>query len=195
MDASDHAAAALAARLMGRVPDQVAFVTHDLEGAAQFLDRAFGLGPWDGYEYTASYLPKRIFRGMPGTFTSRSIGCRAQPHVEVIQPLEGPSIFLEHLDRHGPGLHHVAYFIESLEAVRKHMTSLGFVEVQSGGGHGVDGDGEFAFFEISRSCWVVRGVRPATAAALPTPLHAAVRNDGGPMNSAALPAWSASRPH
>ena len=145
---SPDVSAKTAAGLFGQVPDQVAFVTDDLEATAAQLSAAFGLGPWDGYLYTGSYLPKRVYRGRPGKFVSRTCGCRTQPMVEIVQPVEGPSIFTEFLEKHGPGLHHVAYFVRSLDAVRAHMASLGIEEVQGGGGHGMDGDGQFAFFEM-----------------------------------------------
>jgi methylmalonyl-CoA/ethylmalonyl-CoA epimerase len=141
-------AAGLAAGLFGKTPDQVAFVTDDLEATARRLSDAFGLGPWDGYLYSPDYLPNRIYRGAPGRFVSRTCGCRTAPMVEIVQPIEGPSIFTEFLEKHGPGLQHVAYFVKSLDAVREHMRRLGYDEVQGGGGHGMDGDGKFAFFEI-----------------------------------------------
>ncbi len=141
-------AALSAASLLGRSPDQVAFVTDDLERATDMLSAAFAVGPWNGWVYSASYLPRRIYRGAPGRFVSRVAGCGADPHVEVVQPLEGPSVFFDYLERHGPGLHHLGYFVESLDAVREWFAALGLAEVQSGGGHGMDGDGEFAFFEL-----------------------------------------------
>jgi methylmalonyl-CoA/ethylmalonyl-CoA epimerase len=143
-----ESAAEIAAGLFNKVPEQVAFVTDDLDETARQLSAAFGLGPWDGYIYTGSYLPNRVYRGKPGRFVSRTCGCRSNPMVEIIQPIEGPSIFTEFLEKHGPGLHHVAYFVKSLDAVREHMRKLGIAEVQGGGGHGMDGDGQFAFFEM-----------------------------------------------
>jgi 4-hydroxyphenylpyruvate dioxygenase-like putative hemolysin len=56
--------------------------------------------------------------------------------VELIEPEDGESIYTEHLDEHGEGLHHVACFVfEDTERI---------VEQFEEGGMGVLQSGEFA---------------------------------------------------
>jgi hypothetical protein len=87
--------------------------------------------------------------GAPGTFRSvvaiPSYGSR----VELVQPIDGPSIYTTFLERRGPGLHHIGYYVPALEPAREQFRARGFEEVMMGGGHGVDGDGAFVFYDFT----------------------------------------------
>ncbi len=132
----------------GRAPDQVAYVVRDLEEGVRDLGRRLGVSRWLGWRYTASYLPHRVFRGEPGDFESHGVIPEYGPSLEIIAPLSGRSVFSEFLDAHGPGLHHLGYFVPSLAEERERLVALGLQEVQYGGGHGMDGDGQISFFEM-----------------------------------------------
>ena len=131
-----------------RAPDQIAFVVPDLERGAKEIGAIFGVSRWIGWRYTADYLPQRIFRGAPGDFESHHVVADFGPSVEVIAPVSGKSIFTEFLERSGPGLHHIGYFVKSVDEERARLTALGLHEVQFGGGHGEHGDGKISFFEM-----------------------------------------------
>jgi methylmalonyl-CoA/ethylmalonyl-CoA epimerase len=132
----------------GRRPDQVAYVVPDLDEGVQRLGRSLGVSRWLGWRYTGSYLPNRIFRGQTGDFESHGVIAEYGPSLEIIAPLSGRSVFTEFLDAHGPGLHHLGYFVPSLAQERERLIAQGLSEVQYGGGHGMDGDGQISFFEI-----------------------------------------------
>jgi methylmalonyl-CoA/ethylmalonyl-CoA epimerase len=134
--------------LVGRPPDQVAYVVPDLEEGVQRLGRRLGVSRWIGWRYTAAYLPRRMFRGQAGDFESHGVIAEYGPSLEIIAPLSGRSVFTEFLDAHGPGLHHLGYFVSSLAEERDRLISQGLAEVQYGGGHGMDGDGQISFFEM-----------------------------------------------
>jgi hypothetical protein len=53
------------------------------------------------------------------------------------------------LDRHGPGVQHVAYFVDSFDDAREELDRNGCPMVQGGGGHGLDGDGAFGYFDTT----------------------------------------------
>jgi glyoxalase/bleomycin resistance protein/dioxygenase superfamily protein len=131
----------------GRPPDQVAYVVRDLEEGVWRLGRQFGVSRWLGWRYTADYLPQRVFRGQPGDFESHGVIPEYGPSLEIIAPLSGRSVFTEFLEAHGPGLHHLGYFVPSLDDERERLVARGLSEVQYGGGHGMDGDGKISFFE------------------------------------------------
>jgi methylmalonyl-CoA/ethylmalonyl-CoA epimerase len=130
-----------------RAPDQVGYVVPDLEAGVRDLGRMFGVRRWVGWRYSADYLPKRNFRGRPGNFESHGVVAEFGPSLEIIAPLSGHSVFSEFLATSGPGLHHLGYFVASIEAERARMATLGLEEVQYGGGHGMDGDGHIAFYQ------------------------------------------------
>ena len=135
--------------VLTRAPDQVAFVVEDLDAAAEAMSRSLGAAPWIGWNYTADYVPERVFRGQPGRFESRvAAWLGAEPNLELIQPVTGPSIFTEFLERHGPGMQHLGYFVDDFAAPKAHLESLGYEEIMAGGKHGLDGDGWWAYFVL-----------------------------------------------
>jgi len=135
------------ATFLGRAPDQVAYVVHDLEAAVHEFGRKMGISRWSGWVYD-EYLPRKTYRGQPATWVSRVAIPEYGPSLEIIAA-EGDSIFSDFLDARGPGLHHIGYFVPSLAEAAEALEKQGMVQVQSGGGHGVDGDGEFTFFDLT----------------------------------------------
>lgn len=130
-----------------RAPDQVGYVVRDLEQGVRELGPVFGVKRWVGWSYTKDYLPKRRFRGAPGDFESHGVVAEFGPTLEIIAPLSGTSVFTEFLESSGPGLHHLGYFVTSIEEERARLAALGLEAVQYGGGHGMDGDGHIAFYQ------------------------------------------------
>jgi hypothetical protein len=60
----------------------------------------------------------------------------------LIEPLDGPSLFAEHLAQCGEGLHHLWYDVDDLEAAVAAMAERGYAVLQSGRGVGAFGDGD-----------------------------------------------------
>ena len=65
--------------------------------------------------------------------------------IELIQPLEGESIYAEFIREHGYGIHHIAATVDDLESAVAQAEALGLEHVMGGGGHGLDNDGGFAY--------------------------------------------------
>jgi methylmalonyl-CoA/ethylmalonyl-CoA epimerase len=130
-----------------RPPDQLGFVVEDLEAGVAAARAFVGPGPWNGYAYTADRLSHRIYHGQPSDFETRSAVWRGG-RVGIVQPVAGQSVYADALARGGRGLHHLGYFVADLAAERLRCARLGVVEVMSGGGHGLEGDGAFAFFVV-----------------------------------------------
>jgi methylmalonyl-CoA/ethylmalonyl-CoA epimerase len=88
---------------------QIAIVVRDIDEALERYHRALGWGPWNIYEHKPPSLHDTYLHGEATDFTM--IG--AETHVgeivvELLQPVDGPSIYKEWLDSHGEGLHHIA---------------------------------------------------------------------------------------
>jgi methylmalonyl-CoA/ethylmalonyl-CoA epimerase len=134
------------AGFLGRPPDQLGFVTTDLAGTVAALARAWGCGPWDVHEYSSATLRHRSYRGAEGSFESRNAVAPAG-RLGVVQPITGPSVHTDALHARGAGLAYVTWFVADLTAVAERMAAAGIAEAMRGGGHGLDGDGEFAYFD------------------------------------------------
>ena len=132
-----------------RTFDQIGIVVSNLDEALYAYTHDLGIKPWAGWMYDQHFLARRSLRGGEGRYTMRLAVHGAKPQLELLEPIDGPSIFHEFLDTRGPGLHHVAYFVPSFGAAEERLSKLGFPLVQSGGGHGVTGDGAFGYFDAS----------------------------------------------
>jgi hypothetical protein len=87
---------------------QVAAVVHDVWATMERYHRTLGWGPWYVYEYKPPWFHSTELRGRPVEFTMLGAEVQAGPvWFELIQPVDGPSIYREWLEERGEGLHHV----------------------------------------------------------------------------------------
>jgi methylmalonyl-CoA/ethylmalonyl-CoA epimerase len=95
---------------------QVAMVVRDLEASLEQYHRLHGWGPWSIYDYRAPQLHDVLVRNEPATVTWIGAECEVGPvWVELLQPVDGKSVFGEWLDLHGEGVHHVGYWAKTME--------------------------------------------------------------------------------
>jgi catechol 2,3-dioxygenase-like lactoylglutathione lyase family enzyme len=153
---------------LGRPFDQVCVVVPDLESAIESYSDTLGISSWVGWRYDGDYLAYRTYRGQPADWSMRvAVTTSLHPQFEIVEPERGPSILGEHLEQHGAGLQHVAYFVPAFESVQAHLERQGGHLVQAGGGHGLDGDGGFGYFELPRLGIVLEVIEPPARRADP----------------------------
>ena len=113
---------------------QVCVVTRDLDACIRgFADR-LGIGPWWVNRYEAPLLANAKLRGA-------AVECRfllalawtGSLNWEVIQPLDGPSIYKEYLEAQGEGIHHVGFFLQTMgmdwEVCHRELEQRGFARL------------------------------------------------------------------
>jgi len=126
-----------------------AFVVRDLEGTAQRLADALGVGPWHVWTIEPS---EGKLRGKVSPFSFRvALATVGGGTFELITPHSGHSVLQEWLDQHGEGFHHTCLMYPSLEAVRAAKAELqrqGRELVQEAGAGDVFDFGYFHFPEI-----------------------------------------------
>jgi methylmalonyl-CoA/ethylmalonyl-CoA epimerase len=99
---------------------QICVVVKDIEATMKAYTEACGWGPWNVYEYGPPLLHDTQVRGVPVEYSM--IGAETTVNglgFELIQPVSGPSIYQEHLDRHGEGVQHIACMQHSMEDSEK----------------------------------------------------------------------------
>ena len=115
---------------------QIAVVVKDLRKTMEMYHKALGWGPWNVYEHKPPLLHSTELRGRPTQFTMLGAEVQAGPIVfELLQPLEGPSIYKEWLEHKGEGLHHVACMLHThseADEARKRFERMG-AQVLMGG--------------------------------------------------------------
>ena len=101
--------------LLGRpmAISQIAVVCRDLNKTMEMYAKLLGWGPWHVYRHEPPRLHDTVLRGNRVDYSMLG----AETHVgeigfELLQPLEGPSIYKEWLDEHGEGLHHLAIMVD-----------------------------------------------------------------------------------
>jgi methylmalonyl-CoA/ethylmalonyl-CoA epimerase len=98
---------------------QMALLVNDLDQVMRDYCDNLGWGPWKIYEYRSPWLRDLKVRGEPAEFTW--LGAEAvvgNVWVEILQPLEGESPFTDWLARHGDGVHHMGYEVQTMDEAR-----------------------------------------------------------------------------
>lgn len=95
---------------------QVAIVTRDLEKTMEAYTRLLGWGPWNVYRHEPPRLHDTEIAGERVEYTMLG----AETHVgdlgfELLQPLEGPSIYWDWLEQRGEGFHHLAVMLHDTD--------------------------------------------------------------------------------
>jgi catechol 2,3-dioxygenase-like lactoylglutathione lyase family enzyme len=127
---------------------QVALVVPDLDAAVRGYHEALGIGPWKFYSISGAELTGMTYRGRPaGSRMRYALAFSGELMLELIQPLEGESIWQEYLDARGPTLHHIAFYVDDFSAATDAMTRRGWSSVQTGDGFGRSRDGHFVYYE------------------------------------------------
>ncbi len=83
--------------------DHIGFAVHDLDEAIMFYGRTFGISEWE-----------RI--AMPERHTSAAVARVGDTLLELIAPTSEQAPFAKYLAARGPGMHHIAYRVEDIDA-------------------------------------------------------------------------------
>jgi hypothetical protein len=95
---------------------QVGIVVNDIDRAVRHYQDIFDAGPWDIYMYGPPEMKNGTYRGKPSDW-SALIGFSwvGDRQLEIIQPLEGPNIYQEFLEKKGDGLHHIKEWVDDCQ--------------------------------------------------------------------------------
>src|SRR5579864_922534 len=104
-------------------------VVNDLDACVEEYYNTLGWGPWNIYEYKAPRFRDAIVRGKPAQFTYLGAETKVgNVWIELLQPLEGRSLFNDWLETRGEGLHHLGYGAatrDEAEAIRHSYEQAG----------------------------------------------------------------------
>jgi hypothetical protein len=97
------------------------FVVHDVEKTAAALARS-GIGPWGVWTIEPAAT---TVRGREVSFSFRiAFASVGGSNFELLEPLEGESIFAEHLEANGEGFHHTCVAYPTREAMQEAKAEL-----------------------------------------------------------------------
>lgn len=127
---------------------QIAWVTDDMTSTERLLSEQFGVGAWTRLPDIRFGPEETTLRGQPVEFTAHiSLGYAGDLQLELIQPVSGETIHGEFLAAHGPGLHHVCFGVDDIEAACVNAEAAGHPVLMRGSM--VGGEIEFAYIDGS----------------------------------------------
>ncbi|WP_028923263.1 VOC family protein [Pseudonocardia acaciae] len=132
----------------GGRPGQVAMVVADLDEAMASWGAVGHTAPrWRIWTYGPGTVSSLTYRGRPASYSMRLALAGSNPQLELIEPLEPPTIYHDWLLDDRRGVHHLGFHVVDLRATTDRMVDAGYSMIQSGVGIGADGSGGYAYFD------------------------------------------------
>jgi methylmalonyl-CoA/ethylmalonyl-CoA epimerase len=127
---------------------QIALVVKDLDETVREWSDRFGVGPWSFYTYGPPLVQRMTRHGQPTEYTMRIALANVGPmRIELIEPVEGDTVYAEFVRDHGYGVHHLGVLVDNMEQALGHARDAGLTMTQDGAGFGPDGDGHYAYLD------------------------------------------------
>ncbi len=127
---------------------QVAILVKDLDEAAEHYWKLFGIGPWHFYTYGKPLVQRMTYHGQPAEYRMLvALSYLGPTRIELIQPLEGDTVYADFIEEHGYGVHHFGVLVDDMEAALAEAEAAGLTMTMDGAGFGPDGDGHYAYLD------------------------------------------------
>jgi methylmalonyl-CoA/ethylmalonyl-CoA epimerase len=113
--------------------DQVCVVVRDLQKTREHYWTHLGIGPWKIYLFEEILLREMTIKGKHAKYSMHVAICEMENIlIELIQPLAGDTIYREHLEQKGEGLHHLGLIVENLDLEIERFETGGIGTLQTG---------------------------------------------------------------
>ena len=130
---------------------QVAILVENLEEAVENYHRLFGIDNWHFYTYGKPLVKKMSYHGKPVEYKMRvALSYLGPMRIELIQPLEGETVYADFIRDHGYGLHHLGVLVDDMEDAVTQAEAAGVKMLMDGSGFGSDGDGHYAYLDTEK---------------------------------------------
>jgi hypothetical protein len=134
---------------------QVAIIVPDLDQVVEQYWTLFGIGPWYFYTYGKPLVKRMTYRGEPVEYRMRiALSYIGSLRIELIEPLEGDTVYADFVAQHGYGVHHFGLLVEDMEEALAEAKTAGLEMIQDGAGFGRDGDGHYAYLDTAKKIGV-----------------------------------------
>jgi catechol 2,3-dioxygenase-like lactoylglutathione lyase family enzyme len=131
---------------------QVSVVVPDLDAAMRTYVEAYGIGPWDIYEFNPGNVQGMHERGQPVERSWRlALAQVGEVQWELVEPQDEDSVYGRFLAEHGPGVHHVGVAVADYERTLAELGDRGHEVLLGGTYNGVT----FSYLSTDRDLGVV----------------------------------------
>ena len=125
---------------------QVCLVVEDIDKMVEAYWHRFGIGPWRIVTFDSANCTTCTYMGRPARFRMRfALTDVAGLTLEMVQHLDGDTIYKDYLKRAGVGVQHLGTNVTNLDEAIARMEALGFKVLMSARGFGKSRDGHFAY--------------------------------------------------
>ena len=91
-------------------PNHIGVVVKDVDKTSKFLSSMWGLGPWHTLDYKARKDDMIVGEPFRLKIAFAKLGSTV---LELLQPVEGNSIWAQALETEGEGIHHIAFSVSN----------------------------------------------------------------------------------
>jgi methylmalonyl-CoA/ethylmalonyl-CoA epimerase len=127
---------------------QVAILVENLEKAVENYWKLFGIGNWHFYTYGQPLVKRMTYHGQPCEYKMRvALSYLGPLRIELIEMLEGDTIYADFVREHGYGVHHCGVLVDNMDEAIAQAEAAGLAMTQDGAGFGRDGDGHYAYLD------------------------------------------------
>jgi methylmalonyl-CoA/ethylmalonyl-CoA epimerase len=112
--------------------NQIGMVVRNLEQVAWNFWILLGIGPWEIYNWEPPLIYDRKYHGQRSWARERIALVKVgDVQLELVQPVEGDSIYSDFLLEHGEGLHHMNFLVDDVDKTAAMLTEQGFPSIQN----------------------------------------------------------------
>jgi catechol 2,3-dioxygenase-like lactoylglutathione lyase family enzyme len=127
----------------------VAIVVKDLQKVAENYWNILGIGPWEIYSWEAPLVYERRYHGKPAWAREKiALTQVGAVQLELVQPVDGDSIYQDFLVEHGEGLHHLQFLVDDVDETAEILAKEGFPSLQSGHFEPAEYNGAYNYIDI-----------------------------------------------
>ena len=130
---------------------QICILVPDIEKAVEIWWKKFGIGPWHLYTYGKPLVKRMTRHGKPCEYKMKiALSYIGKMRIELIEPLEGDTVYQEFIEDHGYGVHHLGVLTDDMKGSLKNAESAGIAMTMDGAGFGPDDDGHYAYLDTEK---------------------------------------------
>jgi 4-hydroxyphenylpyruvate dioxygenase-like putative hemolysin len=110
----------------------IAFVTDDVEKTAGWLAELIGVPfPTINVQPSVEIAQARYHGEAANPGFRQAYMYWGEIGIEVLEPDDQPSVFRDFLDRRGPGVHHIGFWVDGIESKTAEFEAEGYPSLQS----------------------------------------------------------------
>lgn len=112
---------------------QVGIAVKNLEEVAGNYWEILGIGPWAVFDWEPPLVYDRKYHGQASPARERvAVTQVGDLQLELVQPIEGDSVYQDWIHERGEGLHHLNFLVDDVDEIAEKFLRQGFPSIQSG---------------------------------------------------------------